>query len=382
MVSVRRGAGAGAGDLPAGRRRASERGERARALVIYSRVGGGHLSAARALAEAFEATAAVQTRLVDAYLECARFPVTLFPWAYAELARHHPQLWALLFQGSNRGLDPKRVLGPFLRQGLRKCIAEYRPDVVVSVLPVINGLVAEVAPRTEVVLTDWHSVHRFWVARGVDCYTAPTESARLDCIRFGAPPERVEVIGIPVRRAFAAIYQAPSAKHDRFTVLMMVGAEGSPRALANVQRLSQLDLDAQVLVVCGRNEELRRRVQALPRRLTVEALGFVDNIAELMRGADVLVTKAGGLTLAEAFCCAVPVVVYDVLPGQEAGNLAYALSQAAVAHARSPGQLGRVISELYSDSARRAELAQRGHALARPDAATRIVANVLKRLGT
>jgi UDP-N-acetylglucosamine:LPS N-acetylglucosamine transferase len=359
----------------------STKGNQVRALVIYSRVGGGHLSAARALAEAFETTAAVQTRLVDAYLECARFPVTLFPRAYAELARHHPQLWALLFHGSNRGLDPKRVLGPFLRQGLRKCIAEYRPDVVVSVLPVINVLVAEVAPRTEVVLTDWHSVHRFWVARGVDHYTAPTESARLDCIRFGAPRERVEVIGIPVRRAFAA-NQAPSAKRDRFTVLMMVGAEGSPRALANVQRLLQLDLDAQALVVCGRNEELRRRVQALPTRLTVEALGFVDNIAELMRGADVLVTKAGGLTLAEAFCCAVPVVVYDVLPGQEAGNLAYALSQDAVAHARSPGQLGRVISELYSDSARRAELARRGHALARPDAATRIVANVLKRLGT
>ena len=59
--------------------------------------------------------------------------------------------------------------------------------------------------------------------------------------------------------------------------------------------------------------------------MPLHALGFVDNVAELMRAADMLVTKAGGLTLAEAFCCGVPVVVHDVLPGQEAGNLEYVL---------------------------------------------------------
>ena len=53
------------------------------------------------------------------------------------------------------------------------------------------------------VLTDWHSVHRFWVARGVSHYTTPTESAGQDCIRFGAAPASIDVVGIPVRREFA-----------------------------------------------------------------------------------------------------------------------------------------------------------------------------------
>ncbi len=351
-----------------------------RALLIYSRVGGGHLSAARALAEAFEATGTVQTGLVDAYLECGRFPITLVPRAYAELARHHPRLWAMLFHGSNQRLNPKRVLGPFLRDGLRRCIAEMAPDVVISVLPVINGLVAEAAPRTEVVLTDWHSVHRFWVAEGVDHYTAPTESARLDCIRFGASLSAVDVVGIPVRRAFA-VQPATRPKHERFTVLMMVGAEGSPRALHNLRALLRLQIDAQVIVVCGRNEELLRQVQGLPASVPVQALGFVENIAELMRGADLLVTKAGGLTVAEAFCCSVPVIVYDILPGQEEGNLAYALAQNAVAYARSPSELAPLVAELCGDRVRRAELAQRGSALARPDAAAQISARILDRLG-
>ena len=353
-----------------------------RVLLIYSRVGGGHLSAARALAEAFETTGVVQPQLVDAYLRCGRFPVTSFPKVYAQLARYHPILWALLFHGSNQRLDPKRVLGPFLRDGLRACIAEVQPEVVVSVLPVINGLITEAAARTEVVLTDWHSVHRFWVARGIDHYTAPTDSARQDCIAYGAPANAVDVVGIPVRRGFALAGEQRRERpaNERFTILAMVGAEGSPRALRALRALVRLRIDAQVTVVCGRNDQLRRQVQGLPARVPVQALGFVENIAELMRGADVLVTKAGGLTLAEAFCCAVPVVVYDVLPGQESGNLQYALSHGAVAYARSPLRLARLVAQLYADRGRRSVLAEKGRALARPNAASDIVANVLRRL--
>jgi UDP-N-acetylglucosamine:LPS N-acetylglucosamine transferase len=351
-----------------------------RVVLIYSRVGGGHLSAACALAEELEATGQARTRLIDVYLECGRFPVTLFPRAYAELARHHPRLWSLVYDLSSRGLDPKHALGPFLRAGLRHILRAEQPHVVVSVLPVVNGLLAELYQRTEVVLTDWHSVHRFWVAPGVAHYTVPTQPARADCVRFGAPADAVDVVGIPLRRAFSTAPRDPPPRHERFTVLMMVGAEGSPRALSNLRALAQLELDAQVVVICGHNEELRRQVQALPARLQVQALGFVDNVAERMRAADVLVTKAGGLTLAEAFSCAVPVVVYDVLPGQEAGNLEYALSQGAVVHSTTPRQLARVVRELYAHPRRRAALAERGRSLARPDAAAHIAASVLRRL--
>jgi processive 1,2-diacylglycerol beta-glucosyltransferase len=128
-----------------------------------------------------------------------------------------------------------------------------------------------------------------------------------------------------------------------------------------------------VRVVCGRNAALREQVQSLG----VEALGFVDNVAELMRSADLLITKAGGLTLAEAFCSAVPVVVYDVLPGQEAGNVAFALSQNAIVHSRRPEDLVRLVQALRGDAARRASLAECGRALARPDAARQIVQRVL-----
>jgi processive 1,2-diacylglycerol beta-glucosyltransferase len=160
----------------------------------------------------------------------------------------------------------------------------------------------------------------------------------------------------------------------------MVGAEGSPRALRTVAHLAQLDLDAQLVVICGHNEQLRQRMERLSARMPLRAVAFIDNVAELMRTADVLVTKAGGLTLAEAFCCGVPVVVHDVLPGQEAGNLDYVLGHQAVEYAPTPTRLGQLVTELYADPARRAALATSGARLAQPDATRRIVANVLKRL--
>jgi UDP-N-acetylglucosamine:LPS N-acetylglucosamine transferase len=364
-----------------------------KALVLHSRVGGGHVSAARALVAELEASGRCSARLVDIYVDCGRFPVTLFPAVYAELARYHPRLWSLIYYSSQKRGNPSSVVGPFLRTGLRQLMRDEQPELVVSVLPAINGLLAEavvsVGARLEVVLTDWHSVHPFWQAPGVDHYTAPTESARDDCIRFGAVADAVDVVGIPVRRQFA---EANSVRRDqqltaaglspeRFTILAMVGAEGSPRALRNLAELANSDVDGQLLAVCGHSHELRHQVEHLPARMPVRAVGYVENIADLMRASDVLITKAGGLTLAEAFCCRIAVVIHDLLPGQEAGNLQYVLGKQAVVYAPTPARLVRSVGQLASDRARRLALAECGARLARPQATSQIVANLLRRLG-
>ncbi|GAC1323704.1 MAG: glycosyltransferase [Chloroflexota bacterium] len=364
-----------------------------RALVVYSRVGGGHLSAARALESELKAQG-YSARLVDAYVECGRLPLPLFPTLYARLARSHPHLWSLIYHGSDTRFAPRRTVAPFLRRGLARLMEEERPDLVISVLPVVNGLLADAAARVgarlEVVLTDWNAVHRFWVARGVNHYTAPTESARQDCIRFGAPPEAVDVVGIPVRAEFTQTGEDPGALRQvlfsevhlpatRFTVLAMVGAEGSPRALRNVSQLVNLDLDAQVIAICGHNGELRRRLAALPGRVPIRTLGFVENVAEWMRASDVLLTKAGGVTLAEAFSVGAAVVVHDVLGGQEDGNLEYVRRQGAVEVVHGPDDLRDIIGRFIDGPAAVVALAARGSELARPEAAHQIVANVLRR---
>jgi 1,2-diacylglycerol 3-beta-galactosyltransferase len=355
----------------------------ARALVVYSRVGGGHLSAARALAAELEGTGRCSARLVDVYVDCGRWPVTRFPSIYAELARNHPHLWWLIYRAASRRLNPNWIIGRFVRPRLHQLVMRERPDLIVSALPAVNGLLTEAAravgARLEVVLTDWHSVHPYWTAPGVDHYTTPTESARDDCVKYGAPLAAIDVVGIPVRREFAATAEHPRPT-GRFTILAMMGAEGSPRALRNVAALADADLDAQLIVVCGRNEDLRHQIMRLRARVPMRVFGFVDEIGRLMRSSDLLVTKAGGVTLAEAFCSNLPVVIHDVLPGQEAGNLEYVLAQGGVAYAPTPAALVRTVEALIADAARRDALAACGARLARPNATQEIAANLLRRL--
>jgi UDP-N-acetylglucosamine:LPS N-acetylglucosamine transferase len=301
---------------------------------------------------------------------------------YASLAHSHPHLWSLIYHSTARRLDLRALLSPFVRRGIARVTREFRPDVIVSVLPVINGLLvgaaSTVGARVEVVLTDWYGVHPFWQARGVDYYTAPTESARDEMISFGAPPDSVDVVGIPVRREFTDPVPRRGT-NQRCIILAMVGAEGSPQSLRVLAHLAEADLPADLVVVCGRNARLRRQIQRLPARMQVTALGYVENVAELMRSADVLLTKAGGVTLAEAFCCGVPVVIHDVLPGQETGNLEYVLRHSAVLFASRPPALREVITGLLNDPASRAQLAERGTRLARPHASREIAERICAR---
>src|SRR5438874_3236626 len=132
-----------------------------RALIVYSRVGGGHLSAARALAAELEASGQASAQLTDAYLEHGRFPITRFPRIYGRLASRHPRLWSFIYRATSHDLNPSLVVGPFLRPGFQRLIREEPLDLIVSVLPAINEILSEAPARLEVVLTDWHAVHRF-----------------------------------------------------------------------------------------------------------------------------------------------------------------------------------------------------------------------------
>jgi UDP-N-acetylglucosamine:LPS N-acetylglucosamine transferase len=327
-------------------------GEGPRVLIVHSRVGGGHVSAARALGAALEACGA-RPRLLDVYVECARFPVSRFPSLYAHVARHHPRVWAAFFRASGRRIaNPSLTLRPFLARGLAEALSAQPPRLIVSVLPGVNGLLGRlkrrVDARLEVVLTDWAAIHRTWVAQGVDHYTVPSDAARQDLLGYGVVERALEVIGIPVRAPFAA--PAPTAARRaairaergldprRFTVLVMAGAEGSPRALSNVRALLDLDLDAQVLVVCGRNERLRRRLQGRPG---VVALGWRRDVHRLMQAADVLVQNAGGLSFTESLVAGLPAVTYRPIPGHGRAN-ARVLHDAGLAPwARNRAELAR-----------------------------------------
>jgi len=372
-----------------------------RVQIVSSRVGGGHQSVAQALREALEAIpdAPVQVWVDDLYLQHGRYPVSRFPWFYATVTRRFPRLWRLIFDVTNRPPSGPRynwigdvIGGP----SLSRLIAERRPDAVVTVLPGTTGFVArsvlrsEVPANVEVVVTDWADVHLGWASTFPAQYTVPTENAVQTFISVGIPPAMVHRSGFLVREQFANVEQGPDAQRrarerlglpeDRFLFLAMAGAEGSPAALAHLGAVARTPLDADILVVCGRNRRLFRRIERLEGVNSIVPLGFVENIAELMVASDVLLTKPGGVTLAEAFCSRLPVLAFDPLPGQEEGNARYAAANGAAELASSPAQLASLATELRWSPERRLALADAGRSQATPGAAMDTAQSIVRRI--
>src|SRR5437667_312592 len=206
-------------------------------------------------------------------------------------------------------------------------------------------------------------------------------------IARGTPPERLIVTGMPVRANFAepvdpAATRAALGLSDRApVVLAMAGSRGSLGRLPDVVRaLDTLERPLQGLVVAGHDVRLRQTLERLTDGTRVRTLGYVEDVRRLMAAADILVTKAGGLTLAEAMAAELPVLAYGSLPGQERRNERFAARAGLGLVARSYLELVHLLDRALGDPDLLERLRARIRRVRRPDATQRIVAAVLELL--
>jgi processive 1,2-diacylglycerol beta-glucosyltransferase len=235
-----------------------------------------------------------------------------------------------------------------------------------------------------VVITDF-TAHPMWAYPHVDRYFVASDEVADELHGHGVPRERIEVTGIPVDPRFARTIGRDEAR-ARFrlsplqpVVLVMGGGSGvGPMAdLARV--LAQLPARPQLVVACGTNERLRAEVEAVgevhPGR--VHALGFTTEIDTLLEAADVVVSKAGGLTCSEALIKRTPLVVFRPTPGQEVRNAQYLETGGAAVHADSIDNVVATVERWLADPAARERVRENAGRLARPLAAETIARRVL-----
>ncbi|MEN3356522.1 MAG: hypothetical protein V7637_504 [Mycobacteriales bacterium] len=314
----------------------------ARVLLLTADTGGGHRASTEALREEFAHRYGGQVTSVA--LDPLTGPaapalVATIARLYGPLVRHTPCLWGLLFYGTDVG-PIRRLMSALVTRALRRPLAEavarHDPDVIAVLHPLLVAPAAAVRhghrARVVSVITDLGRPHGSWWHPDVDRVVVPRRGPARGVPR--ASPQaaaREHLIGPPVRRQFTD----PSAPVDRdrarrrlgldpgrFAVMVNGGGEGARGTERWARALVTGPADVDVLVVCGRNERLRRRLARLTppagRRLIVT--GFIDDMAGHMSAVDVLVTKAGPGIIAEAATIGLPLLVAGHLPGQEAGN--------------------------------------------------------------
>jgi processive 1,2-diacylglycerol beta-glucosyltransferase len=363
-----------------------------RVLILTASYGSGHNEAARSLAAGFAARGAAVT-VVDHFRELVH---PLFERAsraaYMALLRHARWVWGTAYAlGDWMPSDSPLAFG-VTRLGATRLAAlldALTPDAVVTVhatpAAALSALAAEgrrLPPHTTVV-TDFVA-HSQWIARGIDRYCVAAEEVGHEFVARGIPRERVRVTGVPVRAEFETPVNAAAARRALGlqgrvpVVLAMAGSHGALGRLPDVVRaLRRVPRPMQALIVAGHDAALAERLQGLTRGTSVRVLGYAGDVRRLMAAADLLVTKAGGMTLAEALAAELPMLLYGSLPGQERRNERFASRAGIALAARSRRDLGRLLERALAEPELLEHLRDGIRRVRRPDATQRIVDEVL-----
>lgn len=288
------------------------------------------------------------------------------------------------------------------------------------------------------VVTDLGSAHATWFQRPVEkIYVASNRTYRLARRRGLVPKRKIVMAGLPIRYDFAQqahqlndrttetgqLYQRQVKEQlglpvDSPMILVMGGGEGVGMLSSIVDEmyaaLVQKGMDATICVICGRNEKLKKQLEErqwdqivaklspdsrLKRRrrrrerrwnkelstspvteqrgnVSVVGLGFVTNMAEYMVASDVLVTKAGPGTIAEAASVGLPVLMTSFLPGQEAGNVDYVIENGFGDYCDDPVFIADQVSTWLQNPTDMAQMSRNAQLASHPDAAAEIVQDI------
>ncbi len=373
-----------------------------RVTILTAESGGGHRAAAQSLAEALEGRAQVSfLNLMD---EHAPFPINTWSATYGPWVTYAPHLYHLVYR---LGADRRRVilvaraLYPYVKPVITPPLLAQETDLFISVHPLqidVPLWILRSAGRRipfVTVVTDPVTPPVAWFCPDVDLCVVATERARETALACGLAPDKVQVIGLPIRRSFveardltrAEARQRVGLMADRPLLLLSGGGAGIGRLLpiarALARRLSEHQPQPYLAIIAGRNRVLQRRLNQERWPLPVQVLGFVNNMAEWMAAADLLVTKAGPGTLAEAACLGLPALISEFIPGQETGNVEWTEQHGAAIYEPSPDRLAHLADELLRPgNSLLARMADRSRSLGRPHAAAEIAEAALRLIRT
>jgi processive 1,2-diacylglycerol beta-glucosyltransferase len=357
-----------------------------RIAILTLSIGWGHVRAAESIQRALEeGSNPVEVQVLDG-LEAARFWFHwLYVWPYWWMLRYAPGLWRRLFERRQRKLHRSTAPHWLFRRGCVRVLERLRgfaPHLII-VTEIGAAEIAALGRRERwfnspllAAQTDFQTEPP-WVQPEIDVYGVGSDEAKAQLIGWGVSANRVLLCGIPVDPLFGLTYDKAELRRElgldsrRPVVLVMGGGLGSAPLDKIIESLELCRPPLQVLAVAGHNRELRQRLENLKSKLMLDLrpLGWTENIPELMAAADLLITKPGGLTSAEALASQLPMLLTCPIPGPEERHVRYLEQNGAAVHAETLEEIPQRVHELLSSPEKLQAMRRRAGELARPGAA-------------
>jgi UDP-N-acetylglucosamine:LPS N-acetylglucosamine transferase len=301
-------------------------------LILTAGFGCGHYAAANNLRDALEQTSEnVQTEVMDLFGLCYGKGNHLARHLYLGVVEHLPRLWAGVYSILDRQPILENHVGQLtrVRETLCDILKTMEPDVVVSTYPVYGSILDEIykhhheRPFSQItVVTDSISVHALWYRSYSDWFLVANDVTAEVLKGVGVPSEKIVATGFPISPRFNELRNTRKdvpRKEDlkRAIYIINTGRKKSGRVIERMIEIPNLHLT----VTCSNAElkgKLMTRTATLSDRVTV--LGWTNQMPELLSSSHVVITKAGGAIVQEAIGARCPLIINQVIPGQEAGN--------------------------------------------------------------
>jgi len=370
-------------------------------LILTCDSGGGHRSVADAIVGAAEHLFPGEYRfqLADIMADGFPFPLSLAGRMYGPVVNRFPRSWGLLWHltnGRRRSPVILRIVSLLSAARVRNILLSSKPSLIISTHPWANHIPARLLQELSwqvplvTAVSDLVSIHHWWLCPAVDLCLVPTQQVRRKALEQGFAPEKVKVVGIPVELEFlepsrerGELRKEFGLAEGLFTILVVGGGEGMGNVFAVARAVAQASLDLQLLIVTGRNEKLKARLDQVSWEVPTRVLGFADNVPALMHAADLIVTKAGPSTISEALVCGLPMLISGSLRGQEEGNAEWVVETGAGLLTTTPQIVVAALKKLLQpENEALSRMAQSALQAARPLAALEAARLIDDLLGT
>ncbi len=368
-------------------------------LILSASAGTGHVRAAAALEKVFRQQPGVgEVRNIDALRFTNQLFRDFYSKLYITLVQRAPTVLGIVYNTTDEPwkTDRMRLMLDRLNTGpLERFIAKFKPDITVCThfLPseIISYLISKgkLNARLSIVVTDL-DVHAMWLCRTFDRYFVALEESKVHLEVLGLPGSHITVSGIPIDPVFgekrdrATLRAEAGFDNERPLFLISGGALGVSPAAGVLDGLARLRHPAQAIVICGKNAEMKakleeqaRAVEAANPHLTFKIIGYTDEMHKWMQMSDLFIGKPGGLTTAESLACGLPMIIVAPIPGQEDRNSDHLLEKGIALKCNEFTTLAYKIDGLLDHPEQLEAMRQKALFYGRPNAAETIVDTLL-----
>lgn len=332
-------------------------------LILTAGFGEGHNAAARNLKAAFDDILGPgSAELHDLFAESSPRINAISRRFYLWLINKMPRVWSAFYAHIDKYPPFPRHLW-FLRKEcatLQRLVKEHKHDLICSTFPAYAFMAERLSAKGEPVppfcniVTDSISIHTLWTRPRCAAWFVPNEETVSALLAQGVPQNKIHPCGFPVQLYFAREgldLQPPDLSSSRPRILYMLHS-GLQNAAATAARLIR-ETDYELTFAVGRDERLRSHLEDLARgrKVPVTILSWTDQIPRLLLTHHVVISKAGGATTQEAIAARCPMIVNQVVPGQEEGNYELLRRRGIGQKAENPGEILEALHRAFSDNA-------------------------------